>query len=434
MDSSQLQRPIGFSPAEISSLVNEDVVIQHADNAAFLWLQRDAAVLAPHYSLKDLTDLDERVEANLDGLKIAGVRGWEICEQALDNEEPGEVFTAAVVAFDSQNGNRIDTVVTAGCKTLENSRALISALGWLPFAKIEDLLRWMLSSNAPVYNYLGISAYAIYRQDPGGALSAAIDSTDLRIQARALRAVGELKQKDLLTKLQSRFQVNDESCQFWATWSALLLGNKAAIENLKRFVITGSPFCEPALQIILRVMDIKSAQSYLNVLSQESGMLRNAVIGAGIIGDPVAVEWLIKQMENPEMARVAGEAFSMMTGIDIAYEDLEGEWPEGFEAGPTENPEDEDVSMDADEDLPWPVPALVQTWWDSNKKKFHAGARYLCGEQISVDHCMDVLKNGFQRQRSAAALELAIRVPDQPLFEIRASGKCQQRLLAHGLR
>ena len=56
-------------------------------------------------------------------------------------------------------------------------------------------------------------------------------------------------------------------------------------------------------------------------------------------------------MEVPELARVAGEAFTMITGVDIAYEDLEGEWPEDFEAGPTESPEDEDVEMDPDEDL-----------------------------------------------------------------------------------
>jgi hypothetical protein len=41
----------------------------------------------------------------------------------------------------------------------------------------------------------------------------------------------------------------------------------------------------------------------------------------------------------------------MITGVDIAYEDLEGVWPEGFEAGPTENPENENVAMDPDEDL-----------------------------------------------------------------------------------
>ena len=31
-----------------------------------------------------------------------------------------------------------------------------------------------------------------------------------------------------------------------------------------------------------------------------------------------------------------GESFTLITGVDIAFEDLEGEWPEGFEAGPTE--------------------------------------------------------------------------------------------------
>ena len=32
-------------------------------------------------------------------------------------------------------------------------------------------------------------------------------------------------------------------------------------------------------------------------------------------------------MTIPDLARVAGEAFSMITGVDIAYEDLEVEWP-----------------------------------------------------------------------------------------------------------
>jgi len=52
--------------------------------------------------------------------------------------------------------------------------------------------------------------------------------------------------------------------------------------------------------------------------------------------------------------RVAGESFSLITGANIAYEDLDGEKPDGFEAGPTENPEDEDVAMDADLNLAWP--------------------------------------------------------------------------------
>lgn len=42
-----------------------------AEEAAFLWLKRDHAVRAPHYSLGDIVKLDERVEAHLDGLRVA---------------------------------------------------------------------------------------------------------------------------------------------------------------------------------------------------------------------------------------------------------------------------------------------------------------------------------------------------------------------------
>ena len=135
-------------------------------------------------------------------------------------------------------------------------------------------------------------------------------------------------------------------------------------------------------------------------------------------------------METPAVARVAGEAFSMITGVDLAYEDLEGEWPEGFQAGPTENPEDEDVAMDPDEDLPWPAPDLVARWWADNKPKFAAGRRYLCGRPITDEHCREVLRTGYQRQRIAAALELALMRPDRPLFEWRAPAFHQQKLLA----
>ncbi|MBW2737521.1 MAG: hypothetical protein JRE64_01460, partial [Deltaproteobacteria bacterium] len=55
--------------------VIESIVEQHAEEAAFLWLLRDAAVQAPHYSLNDLADMDERVEANNDGLRVAGEAG-----------------------------------------------------------------------------------------------------------------------------------------------------------------------------------------------------------------------------------------------------------------------------------------------------------------------------------------------------------------------
>ena len=65
-------------------LIIEAIVDQHAEEAAFLWLLRDAAVRAPHYDLSDLFSLDDRVEAHIDGLRIAGDPGWEVCAKGLE--------------------------------------------------------------------------------------------------------------------------------------------------------------------------------------------------------------------------------------------------------------------------------------------------------------------------------------------------------------
>jgi uncharacterized protein (TIGR02270 family) len=176
-------------------------------------------------------------------------------------------------------------------------------------------------------------------------------------------------------------------------------------------------------------MDDASAKEWLKGLMQYPDRLRYVVIGAGITGDPVYVSWLIKQMEASPLARVAGEAFTLIIDVNIAYEDLEGERPEGFESGPTENPEDEDVALDPDEDLPWPDPKRIQSWWDANKGRFQAGVRHLVGKPITVEHCQYVLASGYQRQRIAAALELALMQPGTQLFETRAPGWHQQRLL-----
>jgi len=400
----------------------QTIVDLHAEEASFLWLQRDAAIHQPHYLLKDLVGLDNKLDANKDGLRIAGDSGWEICKEALSLNEPGEVFAAAVLALESVHGQRVDEVVKVAVNTPENWRALVSATGWL---SDNDYQRWipgLMSANDIVYRRLALSASVIRRHDSGSALTAELNDPEPRYRARALRAVGELKRYDLLPMLQQKYNSDDANCRFWAAWSAILLRDNKALEIINNFAIAKSPLLMQALQLMLRIMDVVSATKWLSDFTQSKEVLRHAVQGAGIIGDPLYIPWLLQVMAVPEVARVAGESFSMITGIDLAYDDLDGDWPEGFEAGPTENPEDEDVAMDADEDLPWPDPALLHKWWEKNQNQYRTGTRYLCGKPISVEHCQQVLRTGFQRQRRAAAMELAIMQKHEPLFNTSAPG------------
>jgi len=405
------------------------VIEQHAEKAAFLWLLRDAAVHEPHYSLSDLAYLDNRVEAHIDGLRIAGDDGWNILKETLVWEDAGEVFAGAVLAFETGVEERMDTVLVAGSDDYELSRGLISALGWLPFNQANGYIENLATAESSALRRIGLAAYAVHRHDPGQFLIDALSDDDSILRARALRAAGELGRKDLLSILKDHIEEDDENCRFSAAWSAAILGDPSAVPVLCNIAESEGPQAEKACCMALRLMRLSDAHVWVQELSKHSNLKRLAVMGYGVIGDPVSVPWLIEMMATPELARVAGEAFSMITGVDLAYEDLEGEWPEDFEAGPTENPEDEDVELDPNEDLPWPEPKLIAGWWDKNKRKFTNGTRYLLGQHISPEHLQHVLRNGYQRQRSAAAIELAILNPGQPLFEVRAPGFRQKQIL-----
>jgi uncharacterized protein (TIGR02270 family) len=202
-----------------------------------------------------------------------------------------------------------------------------------------------------------------------------------------------------------------------------------SVSILQSFVGLDVPYGEEAVTLALRQMELATASRWQKELAENPELVRLAVIGAGALGSPTTIPWLIEKMRVPELARVAGESLTMMTGVDIAYEDLEGDRPEGFESGPTEDPKDENIEMDPDEDLPWPNPELIQKWWNNYRGNFQNGARYLIGKPITEEWLHQVLRIGRQRQRAAAALELVLRRPGQPLFEVRAPGFRQQQIL-----
>jgi uncharacterized protein (TIGR02270 family) len=405
------------------------VIEQHAEEAAFHWLLRDGAVCAPHYSLDDLANLDNRLDAHIDGLRIAGEAAWEICQEQLGWEEAGELFASAIIAFVSGNEARMHAVLEVGSASRELSRSFVSALGWLPYQQAEKYIQQLVTAESSDLRRIGIAAYAVHRRDPGQPLIDSLTNNDLALKARALSAVGQLGRVDLLPLVRGNLAVDDDKCRFAAAWSAALLGDMNAVASLKSIARLNVPYREQAADIALRRMDLRDAHGWQKELAQTPDQIRLAVIGTGAIGDPVAIPWLFEQMTIPEIARVAGEAFTMITGVDLAYEDLEGEWPQGFEAGPTDNPEDENVEMDPDENLPWPNPELVQRWWAQHGRQFQMGTRYLLGQPMGLEWLQRVLRIGRQRQRAAAALELAIRQPGHPLFEVRAPGFRQQQIL-----
>src|SRR5688572_11759560 len=75
-------------------MIIPDIIEQHWEEAAILWRSRGEAAGSAAFSLTSLAELDERVEAHLDGLRVSGKEGIELCLRAAEWEDPGEAFAA----------------------------------------------------------------------------------------------------------------------------------------------------------------------------------------------------------------------------------------------------------------------------------------------------------------------------------------------------
>lgn len=406
-------------------MVNTPVVSRHAEEAAFLWTLRNRAVTEPHYTLKDLAALDERVEAHLDALKIAGDTGWQLSSENLVNDGPGEMFAVAVVAFSAGDRARMLAALNAGTASAKTRPGLVSALGWLDFVAVSPWIARLLEAKSPLHRSVAIAASAIHRRDPGLALIAAIDDADPTLRARALRAAGELKRHDLEGPLREHLKDKDDACRFWAAWSSTLNGVGAGLATLTSWFERDDAFTYRALQLGLRALTLEDSRQWVSRLAKEPAHERAAVIGAGVVGDPASIPWLIRRLEVPELARLAGEAFSMITGADLSFDDLDRDAP-ASEASDEVSIE-EVLDLNYESNLRWPSPELIQQWWEKNGHAFSPGGRYLTGGPITPPAARKVLVSGKQRQRAAAALELALLDPNQVLYEVRARGGWQQQ-------
>ena len=218
---------------------------------------------------------------------------------------------------------------------------------------------------------------AIHRKNPGPpALPDGVyRSDDPLLKARAFRAVGELGLVDYqITVSAPTPRPRIQPCGSGPPGRSALLNGKGCRDLPSGIAEAGGPFAERAAQMAMRRLPPNDAKIWLKRLVKE------LAADADRRSSPPApsptlrsFRFLIDQMKVPKLARVAGESFSLITGANIAYEDLDGEKPEGFEAGPTENPEDENVAMDSDLNLPWPDPALIQKWWKCPPGRFRQG-------------------------------------------------------------
>ncbi|SAL14835.1 hypothetical protein AWB74_00401 [Caballeronia arvi] len=395
------------------------ILHQHLEDAACLRNTRTYLVRAPHVKLKHLARLDERIAAHLDGIAVAGRIGAQMSMQALERTGKGELFTAAIGCIEARSEKTLLQLIALAEAVPAARSGLHSAFGWVSASHLQDTVGGLLASDDPAAQLTGLAACAQHRVDPKRFLDTAIASETPSVRARALQCAGETGRVDLLASCIAHLD-DDAACRLRAARSALLLGDRnASLDVLRELAPIDAASALPPADV----------RALLETIAAKPDNKRLLIRAIGHAGDPHYIGWLIGLMSDDVFARIAGESFSSITGADLAWLDLDRKPPERIPAGPTDDPNDADIAMDEDDGAPWPDADKIAHWWQTNAARFESGRRYLCGAPPSKAHCIDVLKDGYQRQRMAAARHLCLLEPGTALFNCAAPAWRQQRNL-----
>ena len=404
---------------------------QYVDETAYLCCYRKQSSSSSNEKLDKVLEYHSRLEANIDGLLLSGEPAWHLCKENLELEDPDEFFTAAVFAIGTSDQEKLDEVFELAGDNIELLDAIADALSWFPLEQSQSILDNDINSNNILRVYTAMYALTSHRAITPRlqlALSEALRSDHLPLIRQALVSIGELGLAHYLPKLQGFIYHQDESIQFAAAWSASRFGDAQALQQLKTFVDHPQYF-EKALHFVLTQQDLYATSEMIRQLISNKETIRHGIIAIGMLGNPSIIPQLLEFMNTAETARIAADAFCNITGLDLEENKMDVDEPEGFEAGPNDDPEDENVDMDPDEDLPWPDVEKLINWWAQNQNQFPSGHLYICGKPKSKTQYENILRNGNQKQRAFAANCLGLLDPQTPIFNVYAPAKWQMQLL-----
>src|SRR3989441_13377683 len=104
------------------------------------------------------------------------------------------------------------------------------------------------------------------RADPRGT-----PKLDSACWARALRAAGEMGKLELLPLCLRALAAEDTSCQFWAAFSAVLLGNRReALQVIESTALSAGPMSGRALELSLQAMSRPEGHTCLQKVAQKT--------------------------------------------------------------------------------------------------------------------------------------------------------------------
>lgn len=169
-----------------------DIAEENLDEAAFLWSQWEASLVAADYTLDEVARGPEgRLLAHIDALVVGGEPvARRLLRPGLWSEDEEDVFASAFALLMSEEPARLDAVLEVlpqgephQCAAIQ--RALMLAP---PGEELGSHLKALLPGASPAVQAVSLSVLTVHRIDPGLPLDAFTTSGQPELELAALRA------------------------------------------------------------------------------------------------------------------------------------------------------------------------------------------------------------------------------------------------------
>jgi len=221
----------------------ESIVEQHIENAAFCWSRLQSGQWSPLYNKKTLQQYQRRLNANLEGIRLAGPAAIELSLAKAERwKTPDEIFVAMYVLLQNIDNDSIAPKIEGIEKllTANPSAVLGASSAWkqlnpeaLNSAQSTLLNRWKHSPagmlRATVVDFL----CADPNENIENYISSNISNCSPTLKATLLRVIAEQGICSLAPLCTAALNDPDPLCRFEASFSLVLFNHSEALPTLR---------------------------------------------------------------------------------------------------------------------------------------------------------------------------------------------------------
>jgi len=345
-----------------------DIVEEHFDELDFLWEHREGNVFTPDWTWYNLVEHEERVEAHLDGLRLAELHGVDIAFERIGGGTTSAAAAATFVLCEAGEPRCFEVVL----EHLQSEKPAIvdgvrSALRHCDVRKLESALFHLAVAGAPSTAAAAADVLAFHRlgAPPLDKVFAGDAASTHKLALDAAVRLGSLQRDSLTNALEHAEPI--------VRRSALYAAARAGIPGLVRWCRSmATRGTDPDAEAVsfLGIVGEEQDLELLQAAMRRSDLAEDAVAAVGALGRVAAIPWLIELMADKALGVFATSAYRRITGASH----VEGSRP--FPPPPVAEGEDED------ENLP-PDPAKAAADWKQRSKTMTADRAWQSGVAIN---------------------------------------------------